>query len=132
MLDSKTVVSSAVDGQTIRLWDAATDVQKQSRQTYEAVPPLHFYTFFMLIRGSCSLPCFSRCASSRTTTVEIRLSVSLTTATISRQSHLNGNDSSRRVLRDKKCAPNHSSINGMSMGVHAAIITQFASTLITR
>jgi hypothetical protein len=39
VLDSKTAVLSAVDGQTIRLWDAATDVQKQSRQTDEAAPP---------------------------------------------------------------------------------------------
>jgi hypothetical protein len=44
-------------------------------------------------------------------------------------SHLFDNDRSRTSLPDKKLAPNHTSSSGMSIGMHAAMITQFASTL---
>ncbi len=46
------------------------------------------------------------------------------------QSYLNDNDSNRSVVaRDKKFVPNQSSSNGMSIGMHAAMRTQLASTL---
>ena len=49
--------------------------------------------------------------------------VSFNTWDISDHSHLNDNDRSRNALPDKMFVPNHSSNKGMSIGMHAAMMT---------